>query len=198
MFKPEDFAQRVESKFHRVRAKYDEVLRIRKSIQNIKKEHNKDNDNLKMILNRMIDKQKDILKKINSQKAVTISEETIMKELASSEEECKQYLSTRDSLAYVSAYRLPTSSLCPDLKYADTPLTAQRTSLIEGQFETERMYDEELMRRSSEVAESEEGEGGSGRLARKTIRYVNLFFCIKYKESGKLSSHNWFFNGFCQ
>lgn len=23
-------------------------------------------------------------------------------------------------------------------------------------------------------------------------------FCIKYKESGKLSSHNWFLNGFCQ
>lgn len=25
-----------------------------------------------------------------------------------------------------------------------------------------------------------------------------MFFCIKYKEEGKLSSHNWFFNGFCQ
>jgi chitin synthase len=24
-----------------------------------------------------------------------------------------------------------------------------------------------------------------------------MFFCIKYKNSGKLSSHNWFFNGFC-
>ena len=57
-----------------------------------------------------------------------------MKELATSEEECKQYLSTRDALAYVTAYRLPTSSLSADLKYADTPLTAQRTSLIEGQF----------------------------------------------------------------
>lgn len=95
-----------------------------------------------MILNRMIDKQKDILKKINSQKSVTISEQTIMKELANSEEECNQYISTRDSLAYVNAYRLPTSSLCPELKYADTPLTAQRTTLIEGQFESERMYDE--------------------------------------------------------
>lgn len=27
---------------------------------------------------------------------------------------------------------------------------------------------------------------------------MNLFFCIKYKETGKLSSHNWFFNGFCK
>lgn len=26
---------------------------------------------------------------------------------------------------------------------------------------------------------------------------MNLYFCIKYKNSGKLSSHNWFFNGFC-
>jgi len=177
------------------------VVRIRRSIQNIKKENNKDNENLKMILNRMIDKQKDLLKKINSHKAVNISEQTIMKELATSEEECNQYLSTRDSLAYVSAYRLPTSSLCADLKHADTPLTAQRSSLIEGQFETERMYEEELMRRSREVEnESSEGEalGGGGGLIHKTIRYVNLFFCIKYKESGKLSSHNWFFNGFCQ
>lgn len=148
LFKPEDFAQRVESKFHRVRAKYDEVVRIRKSIQNIKKENNKDNDNLKMILNRMMDKQKDILKKINSPNSVAVTEQTIMKELASSEEECNTYLSTRDALAYVAPYRLPTSSLSPELKHADTPLTAQRTSLIDGQFETERMYDEDLMRRS--------------------------------------------------
>lgn len=34
-----------------------------------------------------------------------------MKELGSSEEECNQYISSRDALAYVSAYRLPTRSL---------------------------------------------------------------------------------------
>ena len=128
-----------------MRARYDEVLRIKKSIQNIKKEHNKDNDNLKMILNRMMDKQKDMLRKINSQKTVTVSEQTIMKELANSEEECNQYITTRDALAYVIPYRLPTSSLSADLRDTDTPHTARRTSLIEGQFETERMYDEELM-----------------------------------------------------
>jgi chitin synthase len=27
---------------------------------------------------------------------------------------------------------------------------------------------------------------------------MNLFLCIKYKNAGKLSSHNWFFNGFCK
>ncbi len=28
------------------------------------------------------------------------------------------------------------------------------------------------------------------------IAFMNLFLCIKYKNSGKLSSHNWFFNCF--
>jgi len=27
---------------------------------------------------------------------------------------------------------------------------------------------------------------------------MNLFLCVKYKNAGKLSSHNWFFNGFCK
>lgn len=27
---------------------------------------------------------------------------------------------------------------------------------------------------------------------------MNLFLCVKYKNGGKLSSHNWFFNGFCR
>jgi len=25
---------------------------------------------------------------------------------------------------------------------------------------------------------------------------MNIFFCAKYKNAQKLSSHNWFFNGF--
>lgn len=41
-------------------------MKIKKSIQNIKKENNKDNDNLKMIVNRMADKQKALMKKINN------------------------------------------------------------------------------------------------------------------------------------
>ncbi len=28
--------------------------------------------------------------------------------------------------------------------------------------------------------------------------YLNLFFTVKYKNEGKLSSHNWFLNGFCK
>ena len=27
---------------------------------------------------------------------------------------------------------------------------------------------------------------------------MNLFMVTKYKNEGKLSSHNWFFNGFCR
>ena len=27
---------------------------------------------------------------------------------------------------------------------------------------------------------------------------MNLFLCTKYANAGKLSSHNWFFNGFCK
>jgi cellulose synthase/poly-beta-1,6-N-acetylglucosamine synthase-like glycosyltransferase len=28
--------------------------------------------------------------------------------------------------------------------------------------------------------------------------YMNLLLCTKYRNSGKLSSHNWFFNGYCK
>ncbi|MCB0370504.1 MAG: hypothetical protein KDD45_14040 [Bdellovibrionales bacterium] len=65
-------------------------------------------------MNRLADKQKNILKKINrgkNDKSIMISEENIMKELANSEEECNQYINTRQDLAYVSVYRLPTASL---------------------------------------------------------------------------------------
>lgn len=31
-----------------------------------------------------------------------------------------------------------------------------------------------------------------------THTVMNLFMVVKYKNAGKLSSHNWFFNGFCQ
>ena len=114
LFKEEEFQERVDSKFINIRKKYDEILRIKASIQNIKKDKAKDNENLKMIVNRMADKQRNILKRINKGKkdaSIVISEDSIMKELASSEEECNQYVNTRQDLAYVSAYRLPTTSL---------------------------------------------------------------------------------------
>lgn len=45
--------------------------------------------------------------------------------------------------------------------------------------------------------EGDPGMSGSADRGRRNKKYVNLYFCIKYKNSGKLSSHNWFFNGFC-
>ena len=48
-----------------------------------------------MILNKMIDKQKNIMKKIDNNSNVLINQQSIMKELATSEEECNQYISTR-------------------------------------------------------------------------------------------------------
>ena len=70
-------------------------------------------------MNRLADKQKMILKKINKGKedqSIVISEETILKELANSEEECNQYVNTRQDLAYVNVYRLPTTSLSEECK----------------------------------------------------------------------------------
>ena len=190
LFKPEEFSSRVESKFEKVRAKYDDVLRVKESIKNIKKEKNKDNDNLKIILNRMMDKQKAILKRIGGKDEALVSEEGIMKELANSEEECNQYISTRDTLAYIQAYKMPTSSLAETCKSKENALTIQRSTLINTDLETDPKY------QNNEVDDSE-AEGLNKPKVNKTVRYVNLFFCVKYKETGKLSSHNWFFNGFC-
>lgn len=53
------------------------------------------------------------------------------------------------------------------------------------------LIDKDSPRRPSAV-ENEEEEP-----SRRRTKYINLLFCIKYKNSGKLSSHNWFFNGIC-
>lgn len=45
-----------------IREKYDDITRIKTQIQNIKKERNNSNQNLKMILNKIIDQQKEALK----------------------------------------------------------------------------------------------------------------------------------------
>lgn len=198
LFKEEEFHERIESKFVNVRRKYDEVLRIKGSIQNIKKENNKDNENLKMIVNRLADKQKTIMKRINKgkkDKAVVINEESIMKELASSEEECNQYINTRQDLAYVSVYRLPTTSLSEQCRIKFNELShQQKEEEIESQFDSERLMNDQTERKSFRESLKDKQQGGIS----KSLLYVNLFFCIKYKEAGKLNSHNWFFNGFCQ
>jgi hypothetical protein len=51
-----------------------------------------------------------------------------MKELGSSEEECNQYITSRDALAYVSAYRLPTKSLSSRIAAKEDEETAAKRS----------------------------------------------------------------------
>lgn len=49
-----------------------------------------------------------------------------MKELASSEQECNQYVAARDDLAYFSAYRLPTRSLSQTISEREKAREEQR------------------------------------------------------------------------
>ena len=67
MFQPEEFEDRVERKFVPVREKYDDVVRLRTQIQNIKKDKSAANQNLKMILNKIIDQQKNALQAMSEE-----------------------------------------------------------------------------------------------------------------------------------
>jgi hypothetical protein len=69
-----------------------------------------------MIINKIIEQQKAALQTMSGngeeeEEDFGITEESIMQELSNSEEECNQYINSRENLAYVSAYRLPTRSL---------------------------------------------------------------------------------------
>ena len=116
-----------------------------------------------------------------------------MKELGNSEEECNQYITSRDPLAYVLPFRLPTRSLSSSI--------AEKDELRRGSQKSDESNDETRGLRESMLAQgtyqekTPEKEPTEGRRNKK---YINLFFCIKYKNGGKLTSHNWFFNGFCQ
>ena len=120
------------------------MARIRTQIQNIRKERNNSNQNLKMILNKIIDQQRTALRSMAEdgdleEEDFQFTEESIMKELGSSEEECNQYIASRDALAYVSAYRLPTTSLSSRLATREAE-----------QKEAGRTGDEDLDRESKE------------------------------------------------
>lgn len=62
LFQEDEFKDRLDRKFVRVREQYDNVCRLRTQIQNIKKERNSANQNLKMILSKIIDQQKNALR----------------------------------------------------------------------------------------------------------------------------------------
>jgi hypothetical protein len=44
-----------------------------------------------------------------------------MQSLSASEEECNQYLSTRDKLAYLASFKIPTNSLAPQCLDIEAP-----------------------------------------------------------------------------
>lgn len=64
LFQEDEFNDRVQRQFVRVREEYDKVAKLRNQIQNIKKERNSSNQNLKMILNKIIDQQRSALRAI--------------------------------------------------------------------------------------------------------------------------------------
>ena len=116
IFPPDEYENRILRKFINVRDKYESVNNLRTQIQTIKKENKASNQNLKMIINKIIDQQKTAMNTMDEGNDETIeelefTEESIMRELGNSEEECNQYISSRDLLAYVLPFRLPTRSL---------------------------------------------------------------------------------------
>ena len=70
LFQEEEFNDRMERQFVRVREEYDKVARLRTQIQNIKKERKSANQNLKMILNKIIDQQKSALQAIADEEGI--------------------------------------------------------------------------------------------------------------------------------
>lgn len=86
-----------------------------------------------------------------------------MQALKEAERYCDEYVTTRQSLAYLNTFR----SKIP-LKSVQQKSDDHSTNYID-------MNEEE-----------------------EESTFMNLFLCIKYKNAGKLSSHNWFFNGFCE
>ena len=60
----------MERQFVRVRQEYDKVANLRTQIQNIKKQRNSSNQNLKMILNKIIDQQTSALQTIADEEGI--------------------------------------------------------------------------------------------------------------------------------
>lgn len=153
-----------------------------------------------MILNKIIDQQKAALENIQDEGTLddvdfTITEESIMNELANAENECNQYIAARDDLAYLSAYRLPTRSLSQTVAEREKREEELRLSNSNGNIRNRDDSGGELASDLLDKSQPTSENGGGEEPARRRTKYVNLLFCIKYKNSGKLSSHNWFFNG---
>jgi hypothetical protein len=78
-----------------------------------------------------------------------------MKELGSSEEECNQYINSRDALAYISAYRLPTRSLSTRVAEKEDENLAERSN---GSADDDRDVKEGLIDKRSSVSSTPDNE----------------------------------------
>lgn len=82
---------------------------------------------------------------------------------------CEDYIKSRESLSIINYFR---TSVFVKKKVSE--MTEENGEVVKTDFD------------------EEEDE------CRVTATRMNLFLCTKYKNAGKLSSHNWFFNGFCK
>jgi cellulose synthase/poly-beta-1,6-N-acetylglucosamine synthase-like glycosyltransferase len=101
----------------------------------------------------------------------------IIKCLQEGERYCTEYVSSREDLAYLGCFRHKIK-----LNYQGALCHKEKRHRNK---EYTDIYTNEVF-----VEEVVEGPPPTS--------FMNLFMCIKYKNSGKLSSHNWFFNGFCK
>ena len=88
---------------------------------------------------------------------------------------CNNYLIAKEDLAYLAYFR-------NKIKFD------QHTSEAFKQNSGIVMMTEESTKLLNEDEEEKKSQ----------LTVMNLFLCTKYANAGKLSSHNWFFNGFCK
>ena len=98
----------------------------------------------------------------------------VAKALQQTAEFCSSYFSNKEDLSYVSFFR---KKVYYDY---DTLVNAKHNIADKKEVQSHHILNEE-----------EEN-------VNKPNTFMNLFLCTKYKNAGKLSSHNWFFNGFCK
>ena len=78
-------------------------------------------------------------------------------------------------MAYVSVYRLPTTSLSDALKAEEEEEREKRNNEMENQMDSDHLMNDRIDRKSLRDSFSK-----TGRISQK-LRYTNVFFCIKYK-----------------
>jgi hypothetical protein len=115
---------------------------------------------------------------------INVSRPLVQNALTKMSNYCKQYIESRQQMSHVSFFR--TSQFFPE----------------DSGFSTTEL-DEVRKTKSSKLINVTNGNEEESRLIisnfeEKLSIKMNIFFVVKYKNAQKLSSHNWFFNGFCK